>query len=373
MEKGLAFRALHSHGRALIGAGRARGGRHRYLSRPRGRAGAGGSTAGTSATATSTTSSSSRRCRRSRLHDGELRVVVLEGQPAHVQRQHYRIYDAATGLIEEGWVDVAEMRRRGPWLEESFEFPVERVRKAGAPPAVVERRGRRRRRPQRARVRGRAGPRGVGVTVLEAEDTIGGGARSGELTLPGLVHDHCSAVHPMAVGSPFLALASSSTSMALARDRLAHPLDDGSAGVMLTSIEETARALGRRAGLAPGCSPPVAGRSTSSTRTCSSRSCTCRGIRSAWSGSACARRCRRPRWPASGGGRRPRAVRGVAAHAISALDRPMSSVGRHGPDLRVPRLRLGRGPRRLAVDRRRAAAACASTAGGSRPGRGSRP
>ena len=38
-----------------------------------------------------------------------MRVITLESQPAHVQRQHYRIYDAATGLIEEGWVDVADM------------------------------------------------------------------------------------------------------------------------------------------------------------------------------------------------------------------------------------------------------------------------
>ena len=60
---------------------------------------------------------------------GELRVVALEGQAAHVQRQHYRIYDAATGLFEEGWVDVAEMVKRGPWLEESFEFPVEVTRR----------------------------------------------------------------------------------------------------------------------------------------------------------------------------------------------------------------------------------------------------
>jgi phytoene dehydrogenase-like protein len=89
---------------------------------------------------------------------------------------------------------------------------------------------------------------GVRVTVLEAEDTIGGGARSGELTLPGLLHDHCSAVHPMAVGSPFL------SSLGLERHGLewcwpdvdlAHPLDDGSAGLMLQSIEETEEALGR--------------------------------------------------------------------------------------------------------------------------------
>ena len=45
---------------------------------------------------------------------------------------------------------------------------------------------------------------GVAVTVLEAEGTIGGGARSAELTVPGVVHDVCSAVHGMAAASPFL-------------------------------------------------------------------------------------------------------------------------------------------------------------------------
>jgi hypothetical protein len=57
--------------------------------------------------------------------EGELRVIMLESQPIHVQRQRYRIYDAAAGLLEEGWVDVAEMVKRGPWLEESWEFPVQ--------------------------------------------------------------------------------------------------------------------------------------------------------------------------------------------------------------------------------------------------------
>jgi len=47
---------------------------------------------------------------------GELRVVTLESQPAHVARQRYRIWDAADGLVEEGWVDVREMVRRQPWL-----------------------------------------------------------------------------------------------------------------------------------------------------------------------------------------------------------------------------------------------------------------
>ena len=45
---------------------------------------------------------------------------------------------------------------------------------------------------------------GLAVTVLEAADEIGGGTRSGEAIVPGLLHDHCSAIHPMAVGSTFL-------------------------------------------------------------------------------------------------------------------------------------------------------------------------
>ncbi|HSS32076.1 MAG TPA: DUF3556 domain-containing protein [Solirubrobacterales bacterium] len=63
---------------------------------------------------------------RCRFGPGELRVVTLESQPAHVQRQRYRIYDAADGLVEEGWVDVREMVTRQPWLG-AEPFPVERV------------------------------------------------------------------------------------------------------------------------------------------------------------------------------------------------------------------------------------------------------
>jgi hypothetical protein len=54
---------------------------------------------------------------------GEVRVVTLESQPAQVQRQRYRIWDAAEGLVEEGYVDVAEMAKRQPWLDEE-PFPV---------------------------------------------------------------------------------------------------------------------------------------------------------------------------------------------------------------------------------------------------------
>jgi Transmembrane protein of unknown function (DUF3556) len=54
---------------------------------------------------------------------GEVRVVTLESQPAQVQRQRYRIWDAAEGLVEEGDVDVAEMAKRQPWLDDE-PFPV---------------------------------------------------------------------------------------------------------------------------------------------------------------------------------------------------------------------------------------------------------
>ena len=88
---------------------------------------------------------------------------------------------------------------------------------------------------------------GVDVTVLEAEATIGGGTRTSELTVPGLLHDDCSATHPMAAGSPFLNsldLGKHGLEWLFAEIDLGHPLDDGSAGVMVRSIDETARGLG---------------------------------------------------------------------------------------------------------------------------------
>jgi hypothetical protein len=131
--KGLAFRSMHSHGRALNGlAARAvedvddydvREGElvagvvlgynfgdghfhdHRLLAAVQERCG---------------------------FEPGELRVVTLESQPAQVQRQRYRIHDAATGLVEEGWVNVADMVGRQPWLGDE-PLPVEPL---GAPDAA---------------------------------------------------------------------------------------------------------------------------------------------------------------------------------------------------------------------------------------------
>jgi hypothetical protein len=59
--------------------------------------------------------------------DGDVILVYLESQPFHIPKQRYRIYDAASGLIEEGWVDVREMVKRTPWLDGTFDFPVEVV------------------------------------------------------------------------------------------------------------------------------------------------------------------------------------------------------------------------------------------------------
>jgi phytoene dehydrogenase-like protein len=85
------------------------------------------------------------------------------------------------------------------------------------------------------------------VLVVEAETTLGGGARSGELTLPGFVHDLCSAIHPMAVASPFfrsVALAEHGLEWVQPPAAVAHPLDDGSAAVLERSLEETGSTLG---------------------------------------------------------------------------------------------------------------------------------
>jgi hypothetical protein len=62
--------------------------------------------------------------RRCHFEEGDVRVIVLEGQPIHIQRQWYRILDAKTGVIEAGYVEVADMLTRQPWPEPGDEFPV---------------------------------------------------------------------------------------------------------------------------------------------------------------------------------------------------------------------------------------------------------
>jgi hypothetical protein len=62
--------------------------------------------------------------RRCDFEDGDVRVIILESQPIQTQRQQYRIVDAKTGLIEEGYVDVKDMLTRQPWPEPGDEYPV---------------------------------------------------------------------------------------------------------------------------------------------------------------------------------------------------------------------------------------------------------
>ncbi|MGW9262740.1 phytoene desaturase family protein [Gordonia terrae] len=88
---------------------------------------------------------------------------------------------------------------------------------------------------------------GLDVTVFEAADEIGGGTRSAEFLEPGIVHDVCSAFHPLGAASPYL------QTLGLERYGLrflnpeidaAHPLDDGTAGLFYRSVEKTAAGLG---------------------------------------------------------------------------------------------------------------------------------
>ncbi|MDQ6523573.1 NAD(P)/FAD-dependent oxidoreductase [Nocardioides sp. LHD-245] len=88
---------------------------------------------------------------------------------------------------------------------------------------------------------------GLAVTVVEAHDRPGGGTRTSELTLPGLLHDDCAAFHPTGVASPYFA------SLGLERHGLrwlwpeidlAHPLDDGRAGIATRDLAASAAALG---------------------------------------------------------------------------------------------------------------------------------
>ncbi len=85
------------------------------------------------------------------------------------------------------------------------------------------------------------------VTVLEAAPRPGGGTRSEELTLPGVVHDVCSAIHPLGLASPALRtlpLAEHGLEWVQPDVPLAHPLDDGRAALLHRSVEATADALG---------------------------------------------------------------------------------------------------------------------------------
>lgn len=88
---------------------------------------------------------------------------------------------------------------------------------------------------------------GLSVTVVEQAATIGGGTRTEELTLPGFLHDVCSAIHPLAVASPFfksLPLAQYGLNWLYPEVQLAHPLPDGEAALLPRDLERAAAGLG---------------------------------------------------------------------------------------------------------------------------------
>jgi phytoene dehydrogenase-like protein len=89
---------------------------------------------------------------------------------------------------------------------------------------------------------------GVEVTVLEAAEVPGGGTRSSELTLPGLIHDECSGFHPLAVDTPFsreVDLGAHGLRWRWPEVQYSHPLDGGGGAASLRSVAETADGLGR--------------------------------------------------------------------------------------------------------------------------------
>ncbi|HET7856043.1 MAG TPA: NAD(P)/FAD-dependent oxidoreductase [Gaiellaceae bacterium] len=85
---------------------------------------------------------------------------------------------------------------------------------------------------------------GFEVSVLEEQDTIGGGMRSAELTLPGFVHDVCSAIHPLGRDSPLFRELELPVEWVEPPAAAAHPLDDGTAVMTDRSSAATAEALG---------------------------------------------------------------------------------------------------------------------------------
>lgn len=88
---------------------------------------------------------------------------------------------------------------------------------------------------------------GLDVTVLEAADQPGGGVRSYEGSVPGLIHDECSAFHPLAVSNAFTAefnLTDYGLRWAWPEVQFAHPLDDGKGAAVVRSVDDTAVSLG---------------------------------------------------------------------------------------------------------------------------------
>jgi phytoene dehydrogenase-like protein len=88
---------------------------------------------------------------------------------------------------------------------------------------------------------------GHSVLLVEANETVGGGSRSAQLTLPGFIHDPCATIHSLGATSPFfrsLPLADYGLEWIFPEASLAHPLEDGTAIILERSVEATSKSLG---------------------------------------------------------------------------------------------------------------------------------
>lgn len=104
---------------------------------------------------------------------------------------------------------------------------------------------------------------GVSVTVYEAADRVGGGARSAELTLPGLIHDECSSHHPFGLAAEFsrtFDLSAHGLEWGYTEVEFSHPLDHGRGAAVVRSVVETSRTLGADADTYRRFFSPVASR-----------------------------------------------------------------------------------------------------------------
>ena len=196
------------------------------------------------------------------------------------------------------------------------------------------------------------------MLVLEGAETVGGGTRSAELTLPGFTHDVCSAIHPLGVASPFfrtLPLAEHGLEWIHPPAALAHPFDDGTAALLERSVEATGATLGDDAARYRKLMAPLARDADALLEDVLAPVGVPRhpfalarfAPRAALPGSG-ARQVGLPRRAGSRPVRRPRRPLDAAADAVA--ERRVRARARAAR----PRGRLAARPRRLAADRRRA-------------------